>query len=587
MRAKMLLFIGIATATLAGAIALPVRSVYLAGFAQLETELAAQNLDRTQSAVKEDLEGLAVSAHDYANWDETYNFAGGTMPTYGEYNMVLPTYEGLRMSVCTISDNDGKTLYTGAVDYGAKNFRPPPPELGTLSRENELLLPKEALKGRNGIVAASDGVYLVSINPIMPSEPTGSSRGTILMARILDDHEIERLSTQTRLPMQIVRPPSPEPGGIRLLDDEHLRMEWPLVDVHDTPVSTIRIDVPRDIYARGVVGARLIVLTSLIAGFLFGLLLILLLEWLVLRRLAALSADVEQVAVRGDHSMRVRVQGTDEMAELANNVNSMLESLERLTGLLDNARRVLREAFGRYLSEEVAAAVLANPDRLDLSGEGRDLTVLFSDIRGYSVISENLPPREVVSLLNEYFGAMSQEIDKEGGTIIEFLGDAILAVFNAPNDLANHEASAVRAAVAMRRVTLKLNRKWDTEGRAQAWRSRGIERLESRIGIHRGRVVAGNLGSPTRMKYAVIGDTVNTASRVEGLNNSIGTDILLTEPVYANLPAEMQAKCEDKGEHAVKGRVNTVRVWTVRSDVRQIAATTWQPGEEEVADESP
>ena len=225
---------------------------------------------------------------------------------------------------------------------------------------------------------------------------------------------------------------------------------------------------------------------------------------------------------------------------------------------------VLRQAFGRYVSEDVARAVLARPGGTKLGGETRD--VLFSDVRDYSTISEKLPPAEVVDLLNEYFGAMSEVIDRQGGCVIEFLGDAILAVFGAPGELPDHAERAVRAALQMQRRGAELNLAWERNGKASLWKERGIPALASRIGVHTGRVVAGNLGSKTRMKYAVIGDTVNAASRVEHLNNTLGTDLLFTEEVRIRLPPELVALARDAGEHPVKGRGQPVHVFTMRPE---------------------
>src|SRR5690606_13528566 len=116
------------------------------------------------------------------------------------------------------------------------------------------------------------------------------------------------------------------------------------------------------------------------------------------------------------------VEGEDELTRLALDINGML-------GELAQARQVIRSAFGRYVSEEVAEAILTHPDGARLGGETREVTILFSDIRRYSTITERLAPTEVVALLNEYFGAMSEEIEREGGCVIELLGDGILAVF--------------------------------------------------------------------------------------------------------------------------------------------------------------
>ncbi len=270
-----------------------------------------------------------------------------------------------------------------------------------------------------------------------------------------------------------------------------------------------------------------------------------------LERLIAVTSAVEE----GELRARADLRRTDEFGLLGTHLDHMAAGLEE--------KELIRDTFGRYVSREVARAILSGPEAARLGGDQREVTVLFSDVRGYSTLSERLPPATVVSLMNEYFGAMSEIIEAYGGTVIEFLGDGILVAFGAPGDLPAHAERAVTCALAMQRRLLDLNTGWERSGVAKLWREHGVERLGARIGVHSGPVVAGNLGSPRRMKYAVIGDTVNVASRVEGLNNALGTEVLLTAETFARLPPELAARARDLGEHPVKGRTHPVRVYTV------------------------
>ena len=149
------------------------------------------------------------------------------------------------------------------------------------------------------------------------------------------------------------------------------------------------------------------------------------------------------------------------------------------------------------------------------------------------------------------------------GCVIEYLGDGILAVFGAPDTVPGHVEHAVRCAEAMREQLGELNARWDADGTSARWKALGMERLAQRIGIHTGRVVAGSLGSSVRMKYAIIGDTVNLAARLEGLNRVLGTDILVSEQVLAQLPSELAARFSAHGEQMVKGRAQPVRVFSL------------------------
>ena len=256
----------------------------------------------------------------------------------------------------------------------------------------------------------------------------------------------------------------------------------------------------------------------------------------------------------GNLETRAGLHRSDEFGILGRHFDAMAKGLQE--------RELIRSTFGRYVSEDVAKRILSGKEGAGLGGEVREVTVLFSDLRSFSTISESLSPTLVVDFLNGYLAVMNEEIDKQGGCIIEFLGDAILAVFGAPSDLPDHPERAVRCAMAMRTALAGFNRARDESGQAP-WKAKGMEALGQRIGIHTGQVVAGNLGSRTRMKYAVIGDAVNVASRVEGLNKALGTEILLTSATHDRLGEELRAKAQDRGVHAVKGRAQEVPVYSV------------------------
>jgi len=255
----------------------------------------------------------------------------------------------------------------------------------------------------------------------------------------------------------------------------------------------------------------------------------------------------------GDLEARVGPMRLDEFGILGDHFDDMAAGLQE--------RERIRATFGRYVSEDVAKRVLGK-EGARMGGEVREVTVLFSDLRGYSTISETLSPTETVEFLNEYLSVMNHEIDKEGGCIIEFLGDAILAVFGAPSALEDHPAHAMRCAMAMRAGLVVFNERMNAEGRAP-WQKKGMEGLGQRIGIHTGNVVAGNLGSKVRVKYAVIGDAVNVASRCEGLNKVLGTEILCTASTWELLPEDLKSQLSDKGAHDVKGRASKVQVYAI------------------------
>jgi adenylate cyclase len=214
------------------------------------------------------------------------------------------------------------------------------------------------------------------------------------------------------------------------------------------------------------------------------------------------------------------------------------------------ARRRLRESFGRYVSREVMARVLA--DATSLRGERRMVSVLFSDLRGFTSLAEDLPAETVAAHLNEYFEAMTTAILAHRGMINDFVGDAIMATFGAPVADPEHALHAVRSAVAMERRLHGLNQRWLAEGRPV---------LRMGLAVHTGEVFAGNVGGSARLKYAVVGDPVNVAARLEGLNKKLGTILLITEATRMALGDRVKVK--DRGTVRLRGRTVPLRVHEV------------------------
>lgn len=294
-------------------------------------------------------------------------------------------------------------------------------------------------------------------------------------------------------------------------------------------------------------------------GISFGIIMLLVLAAIGVGRvvkgpLRSVIRSTEAIA-SGELSTRVELDREDEFGVLGRHFDQMASGLEE--------REHIRATFGRYVSEDVARKLLESRGDSAVRGEERVVTVLFSDLRGYSTISEGMDPGAVLALMNQYLEEMSPPIEEHAGCVIEYLGDGIFVVFNAPDVLAGHPDHAVRCALAMHRRLEELNAAWDADGTSKAWRARGIDHLTARIGIHTGKVVAGSLGSEVRMKYAVIGDTVNLAARLEGLNSRLGSDIVISHEVYVNLSRELTGLFEARGQHFVKGRVQPVTVYSL------------------------
>ena len=232
----------------------------------------------------------------------------------------------------------------------------------------------------------------------------------------------------------------------------------------------------------------------------------------------------------------------DELEDLASGFNKMVDGLKE--------RDKLRMTLGKYMTEAVMEHLLAG--KLQLGGESLEVSVMFTDIRSFTTISEKMHPQQLVALLNEYFTAMVAIVIQEDGVVDKYIGDAIMAVFGAPVPKPEDPVNAVRAAVRMRRALAVLNVRLE---------ARGLPTLRTGIGIHTGMVVAGNIGSEQRMEYTVIGDAVNLASRLETSTKELGVDVLISETTYELTKHVINARAVR--EITVKGRERPVLAYEV------------------------
>ncbi|MEW5818790.1 MAG: adenylate/guanylate cyclase domain-containing protein [Cyanobacteriota bacterium] len=212
--------------------------------------------------------------------------------------------------------------------------------------------------------------------------------------------------------------------------------------------------------------------------------------------------------------------------------------------------------FGKYVSPDVLDMIWKNKDKLTLSGETKFVTVMFTDIRGFTTLSEKNAPQNVLVLLNEYFEKMSQIIYANKGYLNKFLGDGMMIIFGAPlppESYTKDAINAVNAAINMIKEVEELNKVWKEKY--------NIEGINIGVGIHSGDVVVGNIGSAQRLEYSAIGDTVNLSSRLEGLNKNYNSNIILSESTY-NLVKD-HFKLKHLGKTSVKGRVEEVDIYTI------------------------
>jgi class 3 adenylate cyclase len=260
----------------------------------------------------------------------------------------------------------------------------------------------------------------------------------------------------------------------------------------------------------------------------------------LLKPFGLLSRAMTRVA-EGDLDVRVPVTSNDEVGELTGRFNAMIEGLRE--------REQLRETFGRYVDESVAATILRRQGQGSRSGETGEATILFSDIAGFTTIAEYLTPAELVGALNDYLETVLAPIREHGGVVHTFIGDGLFASFNMPLACESHAVAAVRAALDIQRAV--GSRTFGDQGVA----------LATRIGISTGPVIGGDIGAGKRMNFTLLGDTVNLAARLEELNKQYGTRILVSQSTHDACGETF--RFDSLGSVTVRGRSESVAIFSV------------------------
>lgn len=346
------------------------------------------------------------------------------------------------------------------------------------------------------------------------------------------------------------------PEGVKYGFLSHLKKSWasstivtdrwgkflsalsPIYNSKGEYVATLGIDLSSQYISQELKHFHILALIALGATVLISLIMASLLSHLVTRSLTIITRGVDQIK-GGDLKTKIFLPSKDEFGDLANALNAMVKGLE------EHERVKLN--FVRYVSKHVLEKILLSDHPPVLKGEKRKITILFSDIRGFTYISEKISPEEVVSLLNEYLSAMLDVIFENNGTLDKFIGDGLMVEFGAPLEDAEQEIHAVKTAIEMQQALQKLNAKWKKEGRPS---------LEMGIGLHTGLAVVGNIGSEKRMEYTAVGDPVNVASRLEQATKEYKTPILMSEATMQGLHGKYPT--EPLGPVLLPGRVQPI-----------------------------
>ena len=246
----------------------------------------------------------------------------------------------------------------------------------------------------------------------------------------------------------------------------------------------------------------------------------------------------------GDLTGRLTLGGRDVAGRLAKALNDMADGLQE--------RDHVKEVFGRYIATQVSDEILKG--QVNLGGDSRQVTILFSDIRNFTAMSEQMTPSQVVTFLNDYFSEMVDAVFEHEGMLDKFMGDGLMAVFGVFGDESDHPRKAVRAALRMKALLGKINGERAVAGKPP---------IAIGIGIHSDEVIVGNIGSRKRLEFTVVGDGVNVSSRLQALNKEFGTTILVSETTFQGLEDEFE--CRPMPEAALRGRAKELRFYEIIS----------------------
>lgn len=268
-----------------------------------------------------------------------------------------------------------------------------------------------------------------------------------------------------------------------------------------------------------------------------------LMVWWLSRKIAG---PLESLAVQVDAIERLEINDSYPLQR------SSFTEIDRLSQSVSRMSKALK-AFAAFVPIDLVRGLMKSEKGLETGGHSRFITIMFTDLEGFSALSENRPSHELLQQVSRYLGAASRIIGEESGTVDKFIGDAVMAFWGAPNEMEDHAWRACVAAIRIQQEMDVINAEW---------KNSGLPELKVRIGIHSDAVLVGNIGSIERMSYTVMGDGVNVASRLEGLNKNFGTRICISKTVYREAGERLILK--PLGDMEVKGRKSTIEVFELQ-----------------------
>ena len=331
---------------------------------------------------------------------------------------------------------------------------------------------------------------------------------------------------------------STDPDGIGLLD-----LQVPIITLGDNPIriGDIHVGLSEALINENILRMRIHLAGLAILALIIGGIGAAVLAGMMVGPITALMQGVKAIG-DGNLEQHIKLKRNDELGILTDTFNDMAANLRE--------KEFIKSTFERYVSKPLAKQILEKKDELRLGGEVRDVTILFSDIRRFTSLAEKLTPEQVVTILNDYFTRMINIVNQYEGMVDKLMGDSVMALFGAPISIGDEPLRAIQCALAMQQEGDRFNKDQI---------AKGLPALPMGIGINTGAVVAGNIGSSTKMEYTVIGDEVNIAARMQGIAKP--GEVLISEKTYRLVEGDIAVTALD--EITFKGKNTVVGVYRV------------------------
>ena len=453
------------------------RFIVVQGFAEQEHEDTRQNVERVRSALNDETTTLKTLVYDWAVWDDTYGFIEDGNDAYIQSNLVDETLINLRLNLSLFIDSSGRTIYAKAFDLREGTEIPIPQSFEEYLADDGMLLDfKSPTNYAVGLISLPEGPMIVASHPIVTSAQEGPIRGTVIFGRYLDTAEIERLSRTTLLTLS-ARPISDgelpadyqsalaslstgTPVVVEPLSSNDIGGYTLLTDIHGKPALVLRAEMSRGVYQRGRTTEVYLMSALLAVGLVFGLVVLLLMEKVVLSRLARLSAGVERIGTIGDASARVSVPGSDELARLAGGINRMLQPFEKSQDKRKRAEATIHHmSFYDPLTDLPNRSLFNRRTRVAVAQalrKGKMGAVLFVDLDDFKLINDTLGQDVGDRVLLSVAERLNEHV-REGTVIARQGGDEFMILAPSLDDVADAESIS-------REILEALNRPFYVDG---------------------------------------------------------------------------------------------------------------------------